>query len=213
MTAAGGSLVSPSFALVDPPVPYYNKDNVEQVENHHRHRFPQMELAVDDEAHAKSCSHNKEANVTDEALAGDVEGADQGHGSRDYRSDEAGSTDQLAHSQTRCVCAKCSNGREDIWTAIAKRKQCHTRQTLAHAQHACDGVEVNAEEVAGGDADGAEEQGEPQGHHDECDRLRMRQTTIVEGQVGDDAGFLVGAVGEHEGALVGGMVDKAALWR
>jgi hypothetical protein len=39
----------------------------------------------------------------------------------------------------------------------------------------------------------------------------MRQTAVVEGQVGDDAGFLVGAVGEHEGALVGGMVDKAAL--
>lgn len=39
----------------------------------------------------------------------------------------------------------------------------------------------------------------------------MRQTTVVEGQVGDDAGFLVGAVGQDEGALVVDMVDEAAL--
>ncbi len=42
----------------------------------------------------------------------------------------------------------------------------------------------------------------------------MGQATVVERQVGDEAGLLVGAVGKDEGALVGGMVDEATLrWR
>jgi hypothetical protein len=39
----------------------------------------------------------------------------------------------------------------------------------------------------------------------------MGQAAVVEGQVGDDTGFLVGAVGQDKGALVDGMVDEAAL--
>lgn len=39
----------------------------------------------------------------------------------------------------------------------------------------------------------------------------MRQSAVVEGQVGDDACFLIRAVGEDEGALVVGMMDKTTL--
>lgn len=106
-----------------------------------------------------------------------------------------------------------SEGREDIRTAVAKSKQRHASQTLAHAQHARDGVQVDAEEVAGGDANGAEQQGEPEGHHGEGDWLGVGQAAVVERQVGDDAGLLVGAVCEDEGALVSGMVDETALRR
>ena len=211
MTATRSSFEPPCLALVEPPVPCHDKDDVEQIKSHHRDCFPQVEPAVNNEAHAEGCSYNEKADIAYKALAGDVERADQGHGSRDYRSNETGSTNQLAHGQTRSMCAEGSKSGEDVWTAIAECKQGHASQTLAHAQHARDGVQVDAEEVAGGDADGAEEQGEPEGHHHEGDGLRMGQTAVVEGQVGDDASFLVRAVGEHEGALVGGMMDEAAL--
>jgi hypothetical protein len=39
----------------------------------------------------------------------------------------------------------------------------------------------------------------------------MRQSAVVESEIGDDAGFLIGAVGADEGALVFGMVDEATL--
>src|SRR5690242_2521248 len=153
VTAAVDSFESPSLALVEPPVPNNDKHDVEQVKGHHGDSFPQVELAVDNEAHAEACSDNEEAHVTNEALPRDVEGANQGHRPGDNRCDEAGSTDKLAHSQTRSVCTKGSESGEDVWTAVAKCQQGHTGQTLAHAQHARDGVQVDAEEVAGGDTD------------------------------------------------------------
>ena len=211
MTAAGSSFEPPCLALIEPPMPCNDKDDIEQVESYHGHSLPQVQLAVDDEAHAESGSNNEEAHVTDEALARDIEGADQGHRSRDYGSNEAGGANEFADGQTCSMCAEGSKGGKDVWTAIAERKQGHTGQALAHAQHACDGVQIDAEEVAGGNADGAEEQGEPEGHHDECDRFGMGQATVVKCQVGYNAGFLVGAVGQDEGALVGGMVDETAL--
>jgi hypothetical protein len=126
-------------------------------------------------------------------------------------SDEACRANQLAHGQTGGVGAEGGKRREDVGAAIAERQQRDTGQRLAHAQHPGDCVEVDAEEVAGGDADGAEEHGQPEGHDDEGDGLRAGHAAVVEGQVRDDAGLLVGAVGEHEGAFVAGAVDEAAL--
>lgn len=39
----------------------------------------------------------------------------------------------------------------------------------------------------------------------------MRKGAIVEGEVGEEAGFFVGAVGFYEGAFVVGEVDESAL--
>jgi hypothetical protein len=166
-----------------------------------------VELAVDDKAHAEARSHNEEAHIADEALARNVEGPDEGHAPGDDGGDEAGGADELAHSQTRGVCAEGGKSREDIWTAVSKSQQGDACQTLAHAQHARDGVQVDAEEVAGGDADGAEEQAEPEGHEGEGDGFEVCHAAVVERQVGDDAGLFIGAVGEDEGALVVGMVN------
>lgn len=211
MTPHGNRLGSPRFSLVDPPVPGNDESNVEKVEGDHGDGLPKMQLTVSYETHAESSRHNKEANIADEALAGDVEGANQSHGAGDNGGDEARSANKLADGQTGGVGTECCKGGKDIRAAVSKGQQRDTRQTFAHAQHIGDGVEVDAEEVAGCDANGAEENAEPEGQEDECNGLRMGHAAVVKGQVGDDAGLLVGAVCEDKGAFVGGMVDEPAL--
>ena len=192
-------------------MPGHNKGDVEDVEGHHANGLPQVEFAVDNEAHAKGSSNKKEADVTDKAFARNLKGADQGHGARDDSGNEAGSTDKLADSQTGSVGTEGGKGGEDIGAAVAKGEQGHAGQALAHAQHARYGVEVDAEEVACGNANGAEEEGEPERQQDKSDGLRVREATVVEGEVGHDASLLIGAVCAHKVALVQRMVDEAAL--
>jgi hypothetical protein len=211
MTPDGGCPRSSRLPQIEPPVPGDDKGDVEEIKGHHSDRLPQMQFPVNDEAHAEGSRDEKEADVANEALARDLEWANQSHGARDNGRDETCSTDKLAYSQTRSVSAEGGKGREDIGTAIAKGKQCHASQALAHAQHARNCIEVDAEEVARGDANGAEEKGEPKRHEDEGKGLRMREATVIEGQVGYDAGFFIGAVCAHKGALVSGVVNEATL--
>lgn len=75
-----GSPCPSRLPQVEPPVPTHNKSDVEQVKGNHADRFPEMQLAVNDEAHAEGSGDKKEANVTDKALAGDLKGANEGHG-------------------------------------------------------------------------------------------------------------------------------------
>jgi hypothetical protein len=192
-------------------MPCDHESDVEEVESNHGQGLPEMKLAVHNEAHAKCCGDQEEHDVANEALFGDLEGADEGHGARYDRGDEACRANQLAHGQTGGVCAEGSKSREDVGAAVAERQQRDASQTLAHAQHSGDCVEVDAKEVAGCDADGAEEHGQPERHYDKGDGFRVGHAAVVEGQVRDDAGLLVGAVGEHEGAFVLGAVDEAAL--
>lgn len=41
----------------------------------------------------------------------------------------------------------------------------------------------------------------------------MGHAAVIEGEVGEDSCFFIGAIGEDEGALVFGVVDETALGR
>jgi len=150
-----------SLSQIKPPVPGHNECDVEEVKGNHTDGLPQVQLPVDNEAHAESSGDKEEADITNEALACNLEGADQGHGARDDGGDEACSTNELAHGQACSVGAEGGKGGKDIGAAISKGEQRHASQTLAHAQHARNRIKIDAEEVAGSDANGAEEEGEP----------------------------------------------------
>jgi hypothetical protein len=197
--------------LANPPMPRHDEYDVEDVECDHGQRLPQMQLAVDDEAHAECCGHQEEADIADEALARHLKWSDERHRARHDCSNEAGGANQLSHCQTRCMCAEGGECREDVGAAIPECQQSDTRQTLAHPQHARDGVEVDAEEVARCDANGAEEHGQPQRHDGECNGFRLGHAAVVEREIRYNARLLVGAVGENKGALVFGVVDESAL--
>lgn len=196
---------------VEPPVPTHDKDNIEKVKGHHANGLPEMQFAVDDKADAEGRGDKEEANITDKTLASDLKRPDQSHRARHNSSDETCGADKLANSQARRMSAEGSKGGEHVRATIAKGEQCHSSETLAHAQHTCNSVKVDAEEVARSDADGTEEEGEPECHDDEGDRLCVRQSTVVEGQIRYDACFFVWTVCAHKSALVFGMVDEAAL--
>lgn len=76
MAAHRSSLLLPRLALVEPPVPRNNEGDVEEVEGHHGHSFPQVKPPVDNEAHAEPCGNDEEAHVPDEAFPRYIEGAD-----------------------------------------------------------------------------------------------------------------------------------------
>jgi hypothetical protein len=86
---AGRNVVAPDcgcprpscLSQVQPPVPAHNEGDVEEIKGNHGDRLPQVEFAVDDEAHAEGGGNEKEANVADEAFTRNLKGANQGHGS------------------------------------------------------------------------------------------------------------------------------------
>ena len=192
-------------------MPNDHEYDVKKVEAHHGGALPQVQMTVCQEHHAEARCHNEEADVPDKTLARHFEGSDQGHRACNDGGDKAGGTDQLPNCQTSAMSLHCGKSGEDIWTAISKREKCHSCHTLAHAQDAGDSAEIDAEEVAGGNADCAEEQAQPYDQYDEGKRLGLFQLAIVQLEVGKYAGFLVRTIHAHKSALIFGGVNEMAL--
>jgi hypothetical protein len=192
-------------------MPPHDNDDIKQVEADHGEALPQVQLAVGQEHHGETDGGDEKDDIPDKGALADLELAHQGHGAGDNGGDEAGSTDQLADGHAPAVGAHGGEGAEDVRGAIAKGQEGDAGQALAQAQHAGDGAEVDTEEVAGGDADGGEQQAQPKREDGEGEGLRSPQGAVVEGEVVDQAGLVILAVGQDEGALVGGMVHLTAV--
>ena len=102
-------------------------------------------------------------------------------------------------------------GREDIRTSIAECQKGCARQTLAHAKDACNCAKVDAKEIAGRYADGAEEETQPDGYDSKGDTSGMVQPAIIQLQVGEEAGFFIRTIQLYVGALVFRGMDEVAL--
>jgi hypothetical protein len=71
-----GNTLSACPSPIEPPMPKHDCDHVKHVECDHSSTFPEVQLAVPEEDHAKTCRDNEEANVPDEALLCDLEWPD-----------------------------------------------------------------------------------------------------------------------------------------
>lgn len=83
---------------------------------------------------------------------------------------------------------------------------------MTHSKYRSNGAEIYAEEVGRGDTNGGEEKTNPKNQDDEGERLGMRESAVVKGEVGEKTGFFVGTVGFDEGAFVVGEFDESALY-
>lgn len=207
MSSRSGFFFSPLLAPSDPPVPHYHNGNVKDVKDDHGDAFPQSKTSISQKAHAEARCNNEEAHVSDEALFGNAKGPDQGHGAGDNGSNKAGCTNELSNGETAAVCAHCSKSREHIGAAIAKGQKGHASHALAHSQDCGNRAKIDAKEVTGSYADCTKEEAKPRREYYERDRLDVRKATVVQVQVGQETGLIVGAVFRDEGALVAGSVN------
>ena len=146
-----------SFPLRRVPMPSDNGDNVYNIVPYHRPTLPKQKLLVCQECHGETHSNDKEANVARVCLSIHSEFAYQRHGAGDDTCDEAGRPDELAHGHAGAIGAHGGKGAEDIRRPIAKGEKCDAGQALAQAEDRGDGTEIDAEEIAGGDANRGEE--------------------------------------------------------
>lgn len=196
----GPLAASPSLGKV--PMPDDDKDDVDEIVTHHGQALPQLQLAVPQEAQAEDCGNAKEDDIPHVRLPGDLEGLDDAHGAGDAGGDEAGGTKELANGQTAAVAGEGGKGGEDIGAAIAKSQEGDASQTLTHAKYGGNGAQVDAEEVAGGDANGAEEKTEPDDYEDEGGWFCVGESAVVEGEIRVEARVFVGTTFVDVGALV-----------
>jgi hypothetical protein len=144
-------------------MPPEHKTDIEAVKADHEGTLPKMHLTIGEEHHGEAHSKDEEDNVAHEGLPADLELADQGHGASNNGGDKASRTDQLAYGHAATVRVHGGKGAEDIGRAIPKGQKGDTGQTLRQTKDTGDGAEVDAEEVAGGNANGGEEKAEPEG--------------------------------------------------
>lgn len=137
-------------------MPRDDSNDVEYVERNHGQTLPCVQFSIGQKDQADAGCGDEEDDIADKASSGHAERPDQGHGTGHDRSDKPRSTQELAHREAATVRAHGRKSRKHIRAPIPKCKECHARQALAHAQDARDGAQVYAEEVAGGNADGAE---------------------------------------------------------
>src|SRR5271155_5771650 len=131
----------------DIPMPTDYENVVEDIKCDHDSAFPNFQFSIHQENHTKTCCYNEETDVAHKALPCDLEGVDQGHACGNNGSYEAGSTKQLSNSKTGAVGVHGCKGRKDIRAAVSKGQKSHTRQALAHAQNACNCVQIDAQKV------------------------------------------------------------------
>lgn len=135
--------------------------DVEDVVSDHGKTLPDLQLSIPHASQTEDGSQTEEKNVAHKSLPRDLERPDNAHGAGDYGGDEASSTKQLSNGKAAAVCREGGKGGEDIGAAIAKGQKSDAGKTLAHAQDCRNGAKVDAEEVAGGDANGTEKEAEP----------------------------------------------------
>lgn len=166
---------------MDPPMPHKHKPNIKEVQCNQHAGFPKHQLPISQENQTEACRNYKRADIAHEALAPDLEWPDKRNRSRYHCRYEARRTNQLPNSKTPTICAHRSKRREDIRASIAKSEKRHAGEVVAHAKKRSDCAQVDREEVASRDADGAEEQAEPDDDYDKGDGLCVRETAVVEG--------------------------------
>lgn len=169
-----------------------------------------MHLTIGEEHHGEAHGKDEEDNVAHKGFPADLELADEGHGASNDGGDEASCTYQLAYGHATAVRVHGSKGAEDVGRTIPKGQKGDTSQALRQAKDTGDGAEVDAEEVARGDADGGEEQTEPEGQQGKSYRLHLGEGTEVEGEIGEQAWFIFETICANEGALILGLVDIVA---
>lgn len=191
-------------------MPHDDKTDIKHVEADHGPAFPKMHSTIQEEDHGKADRHDEEDNVAHKCLPADLELANEGHGASDDSSDEASSTYQLANGHTAAVGIHGGESAEDIGGAIPKGQKSDACQALWQTEDAGNGAQVDAEEVARGDANGGEEKTQPEGQDGECDGPGAGKRTVVKGEIGHQARFILGTMRLGEGALVSGEVDLIA---
>ncbi|GKT83235.1 hypothetical protein Ct61P_01085 [Colletotrichum tofieldiae] len=170
-----------------------------------------MQMAIRQEYHGEAYGDDEERQVPDVGFPPHFKLANQGHGSSYHGGDEARRADQLSNRHAGAVRAHGREGAEDVRGAIAKGQEGDAGETLAKAQNGRDGVEIDAEEIAGGDANGGEEQAEPTDKDNEGQGLGFAKVTVVKRQVREEASLIISAVSLDKGALVVGAVDVATF--
>jgi hypothetical protein len=168
-------------------------------------------MAVSQKDGGKDNCKNKEANVASVRLTIDAKLSDESHGACDNTSDEAGGANKLANGHAGAVGAHSSKCAKDIWGAISKSEESDSSQTLAQAKNCCNCAQIDAEEVARSYADGGEEEAQPNHEQAECDGLDIGEGAVVEVEVMDEAGIVVGAILPDKGALILSFVDVIAF--
>lgn len=164
-------------------MPTYYKADVEGIEANHGATFPHMHLTVGEEDHSEADRDYEEDDIADETLPADLELANESHGAGNNSSDKAGRTYQLPDSHAAAVRVHGSEGAEDIGRAITKRQEGDARQAFGQPKYASDSAEVDTEEIARSDADGREQQAQPEGQKYKGHRFCKAKRAVVEGEI------------------------------
>jgi hypothetical protein len=181
--------------------------------SNHKRALPQAQTAIGQEEHGETNGNDEEPNVPTIGLLVHAKLPHQSHGSSDNAGDEARGTEELTHGHAGAVGVHRREGAEDVGGAISKGKEGDTSKTLAETEDGRDGAQIDAEEVASGDADGRKEESQPRDEENEGEALNLARTAVVEPQVGDQTGILINAILLDKCALVDRMVDIGALQR
>lgn len=127
---------------VAPPASDRNHKDVEDVKADHEESFPEVNVAVVENAESEEDGDGEESDVSKKSAASDSERGDEGHGPavtgqcqrsarenagerdvRDDRDDEARRADKFSNRQAARVILEGSKGREDIGTAVGEGEE------------------------------------------------------------------------------------------
>jgi hypothetical protein len=113
-------------------------------------------MPVCEKNHGKCHSHDEKANVSHICLSIYPEFAHKGHGTGNDASDKASCAYQLANSHSRAVGTHGGKRAEYIRGSVAKGKKGDAGETFAKTKNSRNGAQIDAEEVAGCNANSSE---------------------------------------------------------
>ena len=194
-------------------MPANHENNVEDVKRDHESRLPDVQFPIYQKYHAKACRENEKSYVTHKTFSGYLERVHQCHTCRNDGCYETSGSEKLSDCKTATVRVHGCERRKDVRATISEGQERHTREALAHAQDACNGIQIYAQKVRSSDANGAEKKTHPYGQYYERDRLHVGKGAVVKLEVGDQACILILAVALDIAALIvcRDRVNKSAL--
>lgn len=186
--------------------------DVDNVDTDHHQAMPDIYLLGDERREQEAGGDEEEQGITHEGELLHLKGGFARDRASDDGGDEAGRAYELADSQLWATGCYGGPSGEEIGPAIAEGEKGDAGERVTHVQRACDGAQVDSEEVAGADADSGEEKDGPDEDDDVPSRRRRLRHTIEKLQIGDAAIVFVLAVLPDKRARFARVSDLAA-WR
>lgn len=143
-----------------------------------------MESPISHKKHAEAHSDNEVSHIADEASSSDPKWPDQRHGSSHHGGNETGCPKQFANSQTAAIRPHGGKSGKDIGASISEGKESDTGEAFTQTKYTGQGAQVDTQEVACRNANGTEEQRQPQDKDNKCKRLCICEAAVIELEVG-----------------------------